>query len=373
MRPAWLEIDLGVVRGNYRALRATVGAGCEVIPIVKANAYGHGLVPVTRALEEEGVGRVGVALAEEGIMLREAGVKCGILVLGASLPEEAEGIVQHELAQSVCTAEAARALSREAERRGKPARVEIKVDTGMGRIGIRPEEVGGFLEGCSGMRGIEVEGIWSHLATADEEDGSYAEEQFRCFRECLKLKERARGLRFHLCNSAGIVNHSEMWLDGVRPGLLLYGIKPAARERVKIGYRAAMALRSKLNFVKKVRKGEGLSYGRTFVAEREMVVGTVPVGYADGYPRSLSNVGEVLFRGERAAIVGRVCMDQFLVDLTRYPDARIGEEVVLMGKQGEAEITAREVAERAGTIANEILSRMGERLPRVYKEESASL
>ena len=367
MRAGWLEIDLGAIRENYTALREAVGERCEVIPVVKANAYGHGLVEATLALELAGAGTVAVALVEEGVKLREGGVQCDVLILGASLPDQSDEIVQRRLTQTVCAMEVAESLSKAAERQRKKAKVEIKVDTGMGRLGIRPQSAPEFLEGCLALPGLEVVGMWSHLATADEQDRSYTEAQFQRFQPCLRLREKAKQLRFHLCNSAGILKYPEMWLDGVRPGLLTYGLKPVAKEQVKVPYRPAMALKSRLNFVKKVRPGESLSYGRTFVADSEMLVGTVPVGYGDGYPRALSNRGLVLFRGERARIVGRVCMDQFLVDLTRFPDAKMGEEVVLIGRQRDSEISANEVAEWAGTIVNEIVCRMGERLPRIYE------
>jgi alanine racemase len=342
-------------------------------------------VEATLALELAGAGTVAVALVEEGVKLREGGVQCDVLILGASLPDQSDEIVQRRLTQTVCAMEVAESLSKAAERQRKKAKVEIKVDTGMGRLGIRPESAPEFLEGCLALPRVEVVGMWSHLATADEQDRSYTEAQFQRFQPCLRLREKAKQLRFHLCNSAGIVKYPEMWLDGVRPGLLTYGLKPfprqardgasaqawadrtPAKEKVEVPYRPAMALKSRLNFVKKVRPGESLSYGRTFVADSEMLVGTVPVGYGDGYPRALSNRGLVLFRGERARIVGRVCMDQFLVDLTRFPDAKMGEEVVLIGRQRDSEISANEVAEWAGTIVNEIVCRMGERLPRIYE------
>jgi len=367
MRSAWLEIDLAAIEENVRAVARKVGKGCAVMPVVKANGYGHGLVESALAALRGGAEWLCVALPAEGVRLREEGVEAPVLVLGGTLPEEAADVVHYGLEATIYSLWQLRALARAASRVRQEARVQIKVDTGMGRLGLTAAELPDLAEACRGTPGVRLEGIWSHLATADHEDERYARAQFRQFRGALRaVRWKGTNRLAHLCNSAAILRFPEMHLRGVRPGLLCYGLRPMPSASARFNYRPALALKARVVMVKSRPAGFPLSYGCTYVTERRTRLATVPVGYGDGYSRALGNRGEVLIRGKRAPIVGRICMDQFLVDVSHIPGVRVGEEVVLIGRQGAQEIGACEVARWAGTIVNETVSALTERLPRVY-------
>ncbi|HYB72279.1 MAG TPA: alanine racemase [Candidatus Sulfotelmatobacter sp.] len=361
-------IDLQALGANLRAVRGLLRPGVALLAVVKANAYGHGSIEVSRALLAAGADALGVAYAEEGVLLRRAGLRAPILVMGPTSPEAAEAVLEQGLAPVVSDLALAERLSSLAAQAGRTVGVHLKVDTGMGRLGVSPEEAPAYAAKLGRLPGIRLEGLMSHFAAAEADDPAVAREQLARFREVDRAL-RAAGLgagRRHLANSAGVLALPEAHLDLVRPGILLYGYTPSARPAARLALRPALTLRTRIAALRVVTKGQGVSYGHTFVAPRDMRVATIPVGYADGVSRSLSNRGEVLVRGRRAPILGRVCMDMTLVDVSATPEAALGDEAVLIGRQGEGIITADDVAAAAGTISYEVLARIGPRIPRTY-------
>ncbi len=371
MREAWIEIDLEALRHNVTVFKKHLSPGSCIMGIIKADAYGHGASRLAPVLEKEGVSHFGVALLQEAIALRESGVTLPILILGHTPIEDFPEAVARDLTLTLYAPEEARALDKVARNVGKPARVHLKIDTGMGRIGFLPtddsiEEIREIIS----LRHLDVEGIYSHQAWADNPDGSFAQEQFSRFQKFLNALSE-RGVQFkirHMANSATTINYPHMHLDLVRIGISLYGLYPDVEmaRRPKITLRPVMRVKAKLVHVKEVPKGTPISYGCTFITPRESRIGTVPMGYTDGIPRALSNRGEVLVHGRRCPIVGRVCMDQFMVDVTDVEGCDRGEEIVFLGKQGEETISADDIAEKVETINYEIVSRMSPRLPRIY-------
>ncbi len=375
MRPAWIEISLPAIRHNITAFRQILSPEADIMAIVKADAYGHGAVRVAGALREEGVKRFGVALLQEGVELRENGFDEPILILGCTWEDDFPLILKYGLTSTIYDYSQAALLERRAEEAGKPARVHIKIDTGMGRIGFQPEmgavkEIGRIAK----LPNLIVEGMFSHLALADDPLNHFSTAQFARFSQCLDDLEQAEiGFPIkHLANSAATMNFPAMHLDLVRIGISLYGLYPDVRMAAhpKIDLLPAMQVKARLVQVKEVPEGTPLSYGCTFTTRRRSRIGTVPMGYADGIPRALSNNGDVLVKGQRCPIAGRVCMDQFMVDLTGLDGVAAGDEVVFLGSQQDACISADEVAGRAGTISYEIVTRMSPRLPRVYTDDS---
>ena len=393
--PAWIEVDTTAIRRNAEAVRRFVGAGVRVMAIVKADGYGHGAVPVAEAALAGGVSHLGVASVAEGIELREAGITTPVLILGCGMPEQAPQVVSHDLMQTLATEDMARALSeaagsrkQEAGRKGRQVGVHIKVDTGMGRLGVRPHEALAFARLVSSLPGLRIDGIYSHLATADSEDTSYALDQARQF-EGVLAEMAAQGVTpplRHLANSAATVRFPEMHLDLVRTGLLIYGLNPLPLETEEAGSRKqeaggerlvprgtcciplspALSLKTRIACIKEMPAGQRLSYSGLYTTERPTRIACLPLGYADGYPRALSNIGSVLVSGRRCPVVGAVCMDQMLVDLGEIA-AKPGDEVVLIGEQAGARITANELAAAQGTVVHEIVARLGKRLPRVCR------
>lgn len=365
-RWAWAEIDLGCVRDNVRALLALLRPPTRLLAVVKADAYGHGAIGVARAAVEAGAWALGVATTDEGVQLRRAGIDSPILLLGHTPAEDADAAVAHALSVTVFQLDAAQALSRAAARAGRPVRVHVKIDTGMGRIGVSPVDAPSLIREVRALGGVVLEGCFTHLATADEPDLEPARAQLEAFRRALRPLEEEGvplGLR-HAANSAAILALPEAHLDLVRPGIALYGIPPAPHLGGRIRLRRAMRFRARVTHAKRVLPGTPIGYGRTYRAERATTIATIPVGYADGYPRLLSGVGEVALRGRRLPIVGRVSMDQCTFDAGDAA-VRVGDEVELWGDA----VPVEEVAERAQTIAYEILSGLGRRVPRVFVED----
>jgi alanine racemase len=374
VRPAWVEVDLAALRANLAGIRRLVGPQRCVFAVVKANAYGHGLVPVARHALAHGADALAVAILAEAEELREGGVTGSILIMGESLPEQAEEIAAAGAMATVSSGEVARALSRAAAAAGHEVGVHVKVNSGMNRIGAVPEEAVALALEVASLPGLALAGMSSHLASADEVDDDFSARQLRAFARAVDAA-RAAGVDVpcaHTANSAAIVRYPEMHLDGVRPGLVLYGLDPLpAGVPGAMRYHPVLSLRARLVRVTEVEAGAALSYGRTYVTARRTRLGLVPVGYADGYDRRLSGRGEVLVRGRHAPLLGRVCMDQFIVDVTDIPHARAGDEVTLIGTDAAGgTITAHEIADAAGTIVHEIVSRLGPRLPRRYINEA---
>lgn len=358
----WMEIDLGAVRHNVRAVKQALAPGVRLMAVVKADGYGHGAVPVAQAALEAGADALAVAQQEEGGILRQASIAAPLLVMGAFQSEQAGQAVRWRLDQAVCSAQAALALSEAAVRAGWRAPVHLKVDTGMGRIGVAPEQAPEMARLIASLPGLELAGIFSHLACADQ-DSPCNQAQVSLMRQ---LGERlSAGVPLHLANSAGTVLCPEAHFDMVRVGLLVYGLEPCRRPAIPLDLRPALSWHTRICFAKRVPAGTSLSYGGAHVTKRATTIATLPVGYADGYPRSLSDRGQVLWRGRRCPVVGRVCMDQLLVDLGEQA-AQVGDPVVLIGEQDGERITANDLADSGETVVHEIVARLGKRPPRIY-------
>lgn len=369
-RPTWLEIDLACVRGNYHVIRGLVPEKTHVLWVVKDDAYGHGAVRVARVLQEEGADWFALATLEEALELRRAGIAGRMLVFGyVPAPGVPEAIAQG-ITLSVANSEVARELSEAVA--GKQLKVHLKVDTGMGRGGVLAEGAMDVLHRIHDMRGLDVEGIYSHFSCADS-DESYSSMQLRKFEKILH-QSTVDGIRpevAHFCNSAGILTMKAAMLDGVRPGLLIYGCSPI--EGVPIaGLRPAMSMKTRVIAFKQVPAGYGISYGRSYLTYKPTIVGILPVGYTDGYSRMLSNKASVLIRGKRAPVIGRVTMDQTMVDLSDIQGVAVGDEVILMGEAGTQRITAGDLGSLAQTISYEVLCTVGKLVRRVYHDSVQS-
>jgi alanine racemase len=365
LRPTRIVVDLDAVTHNLHAIRAHVGV--PVMAIVKANAYGHGLVPVGLHLQAQGVEQLGVAFVEEGIALRNAGVTVPILVLGGIFGPQVAHFITHDLEITVSSLDKLRQVEAAAEALGRKAVIHLKIDTGMERIGVHSYSCRPFIEAALASRWCDLKGIYSHLACADDPASPMTREQLGRFLEACGHIERAGApmpLR-HLANSGGVLHFPETRLDMVRPGILTYGVLPDPASLASIDVRPALSLVSQVVYFKVVKAGHPVSYGATWAPQADTRVVTVPIGYGDGYPRALSSRGQVLIRGKRHPLVGRVCMDQFMVDIGG-DSAWNEDEVVLIGRQGDAVLTAEEVALTAGTIPYEILTGLNERIPREY-------
>lgn len=380
VRPTTAHIDLGALRHNLAQVRRLAGDR-EVIAIVKADAYGHGAVPVARALAAEGVTRFGVALVEEGRALREAGIRGEVLVLGGFVEDQAAEIVELGLTATIFHAGHADTLNEAARLAGRAAPVHVKIDTGMGRLGFSPAAAPAAIAALARCAFLRLEGLMTHFADADLADPAYAREQVARFDAVAEAVRRA-GVRIpirHAANSAAVMAASS-WrsamggplYDAVRPGLMLYGARPGPAVGAVADLRPVLSLTTRILLLKRVPSGTPISYGRTFVTRRESLIAVLPIGYADGYPRALSNAGRVLVRGRAAPVVGRVCMDLTMVDATDAPGAAEGDEAVVIGAQGAAAITVEEVAADAGTIAYEILCGIGPRVPRRYLDAASA-
>ena len=362
-RPAWAEIDLGAIADNVRAIAAALRKPAGVMAVVKADAYGHGAPLVARAVVDAGAASLGVATTEEGVQLRRAGIGVPILLLGYTPPEDAEIAVVHDLSVTVFQMDVARALSLAAGRIGRPAKIHLKIDTGMGRIGIARADAVAFAGGVRRLSGIVLEGCFTHFAAADDTDLASAKAQLDTFRAVLRQLDEAKipvGLH-HAANSAAVMVLPESHLDLVRPGIALYGIPPVPRLGNPIPLRRVMRLRARVSFVKRVPARTAIGYGHAYRAGRTTTIATIPVGYADGYPRLLSGRGEVSLGGRRLPIAGRISMDQCMVDAGET-SIRVGDEVELWGD----EVPVEDVAERAQTISYEILAGVSRRIPRVF-------
>ena len=369
-RPTVAEIDLRALEFNCRQIQKKVPRGTKILGIVKADAYGHGSLRVSLTLEALGIEYLGVAIPDEGIELRKGGVRTPILILGGIFSEE-EGkrFLRYDLTPVVFEKESLRILSREAKKERKRINVHLKVDTGMGRLGVAAKDWPAFLQEVKRCREIEVEGILSHFSMADEDGGAYSKEQWKKFERAVAVAE-ASGLHpryLHMANSANLIASVFSAGNLVRPGIMLYGSYPSPTFEQRIKLRPLMTLKTRIHFLKKVPPGSRISYGGTFVAKRERRIATLPIGYADGYNRLLSNRGEVLIRGWRAPVVGTVCMDYIMVDVSHIASVSAGDEVVLLGKQGKERITAEEIAEKLGTVSYEVLCSVGKRVPRIYR------
>ncbi len=370
-RPTVAEVDLDALKFNYLQLRRVTGKGIKVLAVVKANAYGHGATQIAPELEKMGVEFFGVATIKEAKELRQAGIKRPIVILGGIYRGQAEEILKYDLTPVIFDLERARELSRTAGILGKKAQIHVNIDTGMGRLGILPGETESFFSRLKELKNLKTEGLLSHLAVSDRGDKkSQAFIRKQIDQLLLAIGKIARlgfnvSLR-HIANSAFILDGNSFYFNLVRPGIMLYGAYPAARFKKKIELRPVMRLKSEIIQVKKLPARFSVSYGRTFFTQKKSFIATVPIGYADGYSRLFSNRGKVLVRGKKVSVVGTVCMDMIMIDVTRIPGVRAGDEVVLMGRQGRNEITVEELARETGTIPYEILCGISSRVERIY-------
>lgn len=357
-------VDLEAVRHNIRGIRQRIGSRRQLMAVVKADGYGHGALPVSRAALDSGADCLAVAVPEEGQELRAGGIECPILVFGLVQPQEASKSIMAGLEQTVCSVELLDALDRESRNRGVRTSVHVKVDTGMGRIGLAPGDVVEFARRVASCPNIVLKGVYSHFSCADERDKEFSRAQIRRFTGVLAALEAA-GITVpvrHMANSAGVLDLPEAHFDMVRPGIMIYGLYPSAEVSHSVELRPAMSFVTRICQVKVVPPGTPIGYGATFVTERESGVATIPVGYADGYRRLLSNKAEVIVRGKRVPLLGRVAMDMCMVDVSSVTEARPGDEVILFG----AGLPVEEVASIIGTINYEVVTGVGKRVPRVY-------
>ena len=364
----YIEVDLEAIAHNVRAIRQHVGPRVALMAVVKANAYGHGALEVAQTALHHGASWLAVARADEGIHLRQAGISPPILVMNYTLPDEIEGALAHDLTLTINDLASAETASALARRLGRTVSVHVKVDTGMGRFGLLPDEVLPFVDRLAALPGMRLEGLCTHFAVADLADKDYTRYQFLVF-QAVRAQLEAADHRIPLChvaNSAATLDLPEMHLDAVRTGIAIYGLRPSSEVDPAVPLRPALSLKSRVARARTLPAGSSISYGRTYVTSRAMPVALIPVGYGDGYHRLISNRGAVLINGQRAPVVGRVCMDQLVVDISQVGPVALGSEVVLIGRQGEDCITAEEVATWAETINYEATTALLPRVPRLY-------
>ena len=360
----YAEINLEAVKHNISEVRKLLANNVKFMAVVKANAYGHGAVAVARAAVEAGADYLAVANLKEALELREAGIVSPILILTESPTSVVDEIVQYDLCQTVYSFTEARALSEEAQKRSKPAKVHVKVDTGMGRVGVPPSEALAFITKIASLPALELEGIFTHFAMAEDPHDNFTAPQFEKFQQ-VAAKVPNIPLK-HAANSAAVLFHPQTHLNMVRVGLMMYGLYPQGNARRLANLLPALAFKSRVSYLKKVPAGTPLSYGCTYITPRETTIATIPVGYADGYNRRLSNKGQVIIRGQRYPVVGRITMDLTLVNVGTAK-IKVGDKVVLIGEQNGQLISADEIANLEETISYEVICGIGKRVSRIYK------
>ena len=375
LRPAWVEINLTAADYNIKKIKEKIGPDRKFIGVIKGDAYGHGVIQIAKVLRANGVNVFAVATLSEAIMLREAGAMEEIILLTILPDMYVDKIVKYNITPVVCSYENAKAISDAAEPNGVDVHGLVVIDTGMGRIGYMMESeeqmaaAADEVEKINGLSNFVVKGLFSHLATADQENKDFVkiqEEKYNRFTDILNERGIELSLKT-LANSAAIINDVSAYHDGVRPGILMYGCYPSKYvERGEIDVKPVMSVRANIIQIKKVPEGFSCGYGRKFIAERESVIGTVGLGYADGLPRPYSAKGRVIVNGQYAPIAGTICMDQFMIDLTDVPGVELGDEVIIMGQSGNLSISAEDIADATNTINYEVLCAFGQRLPKVY-------
>ncbi|HET6465795.1 MAG TPA: alanine racemase [Nitrospiria bacterium] len=368
--PTVAEIDLDAFRQNLRWVRHRIGPQRALLAVVKANAYGHGIIPVSQAAVSENIQGLGVAFVEEGMQIRRAGITAPILVMAGFLEEEAEQFLKHRLTPVIFHPDQLDSLKRLASKATRPVGIHLKIDTGMGRLGLLERELVPFIERVRAVKKIEILGLMSHFADDELTDCRSAEDQIDRFEEVQRMIE-SLGLKIpllHMSNSAAIVGLKRAWFNLVRPGIVLYGYAPPSPGSDPIPIKPVMTLKTRIIHLKRVPAGTPISYGRTFTTRRESLIAVLPIGYADGYSRAWSNRGQVLIDGRRVPVIGRVCMDMTMVDVTELPTVRIGAEAVLIGAQGTEALWADALARQLGTIPYEILCAVSHRVPRHYRD-----
>jgi len=371
-RPTVAEIDLSALRHNYYQIKKAIPNGCGILAVVKADAYGHGFMDIAQELESMDVNAFGVAFLAEGIQLRKSGIDRPVLVLGGLYPGQEKKCIGFNLSTAIFSLEQARLLNYVAGKLFRKAKVHVKIDTGMGRLGISHDDASHFFTKLKGMKNIELEGVISHFASADEldqESRAYTNRQIEMFAAVIAAaREQGLSPRYiHIANSAAAISKEMPFCNLVRPGIALYGALPSGDFRGKVDLKPVMRLKSRIAMLKWVEPGTFISYARRYVAEGRTLVASVPVGYADGYSRALTNRGEALVRGKRARVIGTVCMDWIMLDVSGIPGVAVEDDVTLLGCDREGNcIQAEELAERVGTIPYEIFCGISKRVPRVY-------
>jgi alanine racemase len=360
----YAEISLAAIKHNIAEIKKLLAPASKYMAVVKANAYGHGAPAVARAAVEAGADYLGVANVKEALELREAGVLAPILILTESPTSSADEVIQHDLTQTIYSFSEAKALSDEAVKRRKNVKVHVKVDTGMGRVGVLPSEAVAFITKISSLPALTVEGVFTHFAKAEDPDDTFTADQFGKFQQIVARLPQIPIK--HSANSAATLFHKETHLDLVRVGLMMYGLYPQGNSRRLINLQPALAFKSRVTYLKKVPAGTPLSYGSTYVTPTETTIVTIPVGYADGYSRRLSNRGQVMIRGKRYPVVGRISMDLTLVNVGDNK-VEMGDDVILIGSQNGQGISTDEIAVLEDTISYEVVCSIGKRVPRVYK------
>ncbi len=366
----WAEVDLKAIRYNFHQLKRLTQRPAGILCVVKGDAYGHGLVKVAELLDRLGAHFFGVSDIAEGILLRKNGITKPILLFESTLPFHARQIFDYNLIPTICTMELACSLHRYAKSRGgRRIDIHIDVDTGMGRLGVWHEEAGDFIHRVNRLSNLSIKGIYTHFPVADT-DREFTKRQMKHLYELVsRLDKNGVIVPFiHAANSMGLVSYKTPILNLTRPGLMLYGLLPSPRLKHKIKLRPALSVKSRIVFLKKVSRGRGISYGHTFIAPRDMSVATLAIGYKDGYLRCLSNKAFVLIEGKRCPVLGRVTMDQIMVDVSKVKSVKVGTVAVILGEQKGNSISADELARHAGTISYEIVCSLGNHLPRVYKD-----
>lgn len=370
VRPTYVEIDLDNIVHNFNEIRRSIKEDTMIMPVIKANGYGHGAVELGKLYKEIGAERLAVSLLNEGVELRRAGIRGPLMILNYTPSYHLDKVVANDLIQSIYRYDDAFNLSQIAGEMGREVKIHIKIDSGMGRVGFLPNEdsLNDIIK-ISKLDNIEIEGIFTHFAKADEVDKAFTKLQFSRFMKMVEGLEE-RGLKIpikHVSNSAAIIDHPEYNLNLVRPGIMLYGYYPSFEVNMtKILLKPAMTLKAIISNVKEVEEDTGISYGHIYYTKRKSKIGTVPIGYADGYSRLLSKKAEAYIKGKIVPVVGRICMDQLMLDLTEVEDVNPGDEVVFFGQGVEGYPSVDEVAQKLGTINYELVCMMGRRLPRVY-------
>jgi len=367
-RPTVAEIDLKALAYNLNGIRRQVGTRVKIMGIVKANAYGHGIVEVAQFLERKRIDYLGVANAEEGVVLRESGTKAPIHVFTLPSKSQASLFASHDLEPTICSQYDAALINVQAQRAGKSIPIHLKIDTGMNRIGVNPGELRKLLKTLSKLRHLEIKGVYTHFAMAEIRDKSFSRLQLAEFHRALDVlqKERVSAELIHCAGSAGILDLPESYFSMVRPGIMLYGYYPSRETTESVRLKPVLSLKSRVSLVKWVKSGESVSYGRRYIAKRRTRIATLPLGYADGYMRSLTGRSSVLIGNRRFPTAGTICMDQLMVDVGSE-DVRVGDEAVLIGQQYREHISAWDLAATVGTIPYEICTNISSRVPRIHR------
>ena len=365
---AWAEVNLSHIRDNYKLIRNKVGDKVKILAVVKAEAYGHGMVPVSKLLVENNVDYLGVARIGEAAQLRKAGISCPILLFGSLPPKQIDSAISYRITPTVYTLELARAINKTAERKNVRVKVHLKIDTGMGRVGVWHEQALELTRAIYKLANIELEGIYTHFPSADEQEKDFTHRQIADFKSLIKSLEK-EGFVIpckHAANSAGILDIESSYFNLVRPGLMLYGIYPSRHVSRELVLKPALSLKTTVVHLKNTPAGRSISYGRKYVTGTSTVIAVLPLGYGDGYSHLLSNKSSVLIKGRRSPVAGRICMDQMMVDVGKIKDVKVGDEVVLIGPQGGREIKVEEIAEACGTISYQVLCWISRGVPRLY-------